>query len=76
MAYRRSYGSINLYAWDDGTRPSLFSPWPGLKAGALALLGCFGILTRVIDPWVLTLGICFVLYFNDRWETAITTRKS
>ena len=77
MAYRLNYqgtGHGDLYVWDDGTRPSRFSPWPGIKAATLYGLVGFGLLTRAIDPWVLTLGIGFALYLNDRWETANIAR--
>ena len=78
MEYRLNYrgsGHGDVYAWDDGSRPSQFSPWPGLKFATLNLLAFFGFVSRAIDPWVLTAGICFALYLNDRWETAINRRK-
>jgi len=77
LAYRlnyRSSGHGDVYAWDDGSRPSQFSPWPGIKFATLNLLIFFGLVSRAIDPWVLTLGIGFALYLNDRWETANIAR--
>ena len=73
--YRRSWKSYTGWDWDDGTRPSRFTPWPTAAFIVAFLLWSWGIASG-LSAWVMTPCYFFALYLIEHWETVMDTPKS
>ena len=78
MKYRRAWNHhTDLWSgweWDDGTRPSRFTPWPTI-AFLVAMAWTVWGLSRGLSAWVMIPGFYFSLYLIDYWETVMDTPK-
>ena len=73
--YRRSWNNEIGLDWDDGTRPSRFTPWPNVAFVVAVLWWTWGMASG-LSAWVMIPGFFFALYLIDHWVTVMDTPKS
>ena len=73
--YRRSWNTYIGLDWDDGTRPSRFTPWPTIAFIVAVCWASWGLAVG-ISAWTVIPGFCFAMYLIECWVTAMDAPKS